>query len=83
MLEVPDGGLCSRTKSARTHDKALSQPVTTNVEEILRIAASHYATAFNRGEGMEEPRKVPTRKSILEESCSRGMGRGGWGWIDG
>ena len=32
-LQVPDGGLCSRTKSARTHGEALSQPVITKAEE--------------------------------------------------
>jgi len=43
-------------------------------KKIQRIAASHYATALNRGKGAEELRKVSTRKSILEGSCSRRMG---------
>jgi len=59
-LEVPGGGLCSRTKSVRTHGEALSRSVATKVEEnpayhclALRYCAQSWRGGEATGEGVD------------------------------
>lgn len=68
-------------KFARTHDKALDQPVTTNVGRVSTHHYLHYAITLNHHEGTEKLRRVSIQKYILEK-ISRGGGREE-GWMDG
>lgn len=73
-------GPALRAKFARTHDKALGQPVTTIVGRISTHHYLHHSTTLNSHEETEELRKVPIRKYILEKISLRG---GGKSWMNG